>query len=1297
MSKSTLSITYQVAENGNGANILKADLDGIRELFRQLHIEGEKFKSVFLGTAAITSTFNGLTTALSNAHSAIQSFTAGFVSFDDAMRKTNTMAGKNAEGFEMLKNQVTDLSKEIPVAREALAEGLYQTISNGVPEDNWIEYLRASSRSAVGGVADLGKVVNVTSTMIKNYGLEWSAAEEIQDKIQMTAKNGVTSFEQLADALPRVAANAATLGVSVDELMATFATLTGVSGNTAEVSTQLAAIFTALIKPSSEATQIATQMGIQFNAAAVQAAGGFQNFLTNLQQSVSEFSATSGMLEQEVYGKLFGSAESLRALVPLTGELADKYTENVGAMADATGAMNTAFEDMAGGVTAKNTVIQNAINASMDSVAEFLSSFQPTLNVITQLGGLAFSFFAIFGALIKLINATHILKGATIALRWTFTGLRTDLVGLTVGWNLCSGGMVAAKVATIALKVALRGLLAATGIGLAVMAVVEVFNLFTSSSESATDATDNLTEAQKRAQEVAERNEELQNQVVQSVQSAQAEYYKYTSKVEAFNGTKEEENALIDELNSKYGDLFDRFDTLQQWYRVLTGCSKIYTEQLLAEARARLFADEIAKLDLADYNIRHNADGSQRLYSTKRETERVAVTHETQGMGVTGYKDVEIVGTSDLDKANKKLADNAATRKAYKEIINQSLKAQEEARKQIDAEVAKIKGITPGGKSEKNGTKKLADKSLEDLKAQKSLLETQLQKSRPSDDVSAKVQEYKDVNKAIENREKALGLNKGSKGKNAKKKAPKKVVEGDNLSREQLTTNIELYTKKLTSEDTEEQKVMRQKIKNWREAIDKIDIATRAAQRPQTLDTLKNIDAEIEYQRFLRERSTDDAIAGIDKEIARLEKLKRAMALKNYVASPVDQLETYADLNEEIAAANDLMQMATAEERVQIQKRINELQKLKEKWDEVLENLEKPAPIGQLNNIKGLQKAVQYYNALQQKANGDEFTENQRIINALQKKIDAIQRGASLLDNQTEIDKVNRLQGKEYKVKVRSYGFEELTDKIKELNRQLNDLDNPPTDGQRKMIKDQIKVYEKWRAEGVKSFDTYRSGWTSLSGGVDAINSITAAIEGDGNAWEKTTAIVSAGLQIYDSIAEVVALVDMLTVALGLKHDKTMENVEADTLAGATAVTAAGMEATGSGIAVGAKEAETEASHEKTTANVAEAASGVMAAHASIPWVGIAIGAGMLAVMLGLMAGLPKFADGGIAYGPTLGLFGEYAGASSNPEVVAPLNKLKTLIEPREAAVVGGHVEFEIDGRKLRGVLNSVNKLSSRS
>lgn len=42
--------------------------------------------------------------------------------------------------------------------------------------------------------------------------------------------------------------------------------------------------------------------------------------------------------------------------------------------------------------------------------------------------------------------------------------------------------------------------------------------------------------------------------------------------------------------------------------------------------------------------------------------------------------------------------------------------------------------------------------------------------------------------------------------------------------------------------------------------------------------------------------------------------------------------------------------------------------------------------------------------------------------------------------------------------------------------------------------------------------------------------------------------------------------------------------------------------------------------------------------------------------------GATPFANGGIVSGPTMGLIGEYPGAKSNPEVVAPLDKLKDMI-----------------------------------
>ncbi len=252
----------------------------LHRVLDQAKTEAEKFDKVLVNFNQHIEKFQSINNAISQIAGTLSTVTEESRTFSAAMNAANTMAGKNGEGFAKLKDEVTELAKTIPVAREELANGLYQVISNGVPEDNWIDYLNKSAKASVGGIADLGETVKVTSTIIKNYGLSWDMAGDVQDKIQLTAKYGVTSFEQLAQALPRVTSNAATLGVSVNELMATFATLTGVSGNTAEVSTQLAAVFTALVKPSSEARKKAQEMGIGFDAAAIKAAGGMRNFLT---------------------------------------------------------------------------------------------------------------------------------------------------------------------------------------------------------------------------------------------------------------------------------------------------------------------------------------------------------------------------------------------------------------------------------------------------------------------------------------------------------------------------------------------------------------------------------------------------------------------------------------------------------------------------------------------------------------------------------------------------------------------------------------------------------------------------------------------------------------------------------------------------------------------------------------------------------------------------------------------------------------------------------------------------------
>jgi hypothetical protein len=74
----------------------------------------------------------------------------------------------------------------------------------------------------------------------------------------------------------------------------------------------------------------------------------------------------------------------------------------------------------------------------------------------------------------------------------------------------------------------------------------------------------------------------------------------------------------------------------------------------------------------------------------------------------------------------------------------------------------------------------------------------------------------------------------------------------------------------------------------------------------------------------------------------------------------------------------------------------------------------------------------------------------------------------------------------------------------------------------------------------------------------------------------------------------------------------------------------------------------------------------------------------------------PKFAKGGIVSGPTLGLMGEYPGASSNPEVIAPLDKLQSILGG-SADGSGFIAETRVSGRDLSIVLNRYNKEANRT
>lgn len=1303
--KSTISITFKLDGDGKGFKALTADADGLKQVITASVVEAQKLNKSMMDWSLSVQAIGQVSNAITQLNNTFQTITGESNQFTKAMRAANTMAGKDAAGFKQLKGQVADLAKELPIARDQLANGLYQVISNGVPEDNWLSFLEATAKASIGGLADLNQAVTVTATIIKNYGLAWEDAGSIQDKIQMTAKNGVTTFEQLADALPSVAGSAATLGVSIDELMAVFATCTGVTGNTAEVSTQLGAVLKALIKPSTEAAKAADAMGIQFDAASVKAAGGLDNFLKELDQTITEYAARTGELRETIYGNLFGSARALRLLTSLTGEQAGKFTENIGVMADSAGSIDAAFEQMASTGEAAAQKLKNQFAGITDAIAGIGRTAAPIMafsaNVLISVNSVL--------TLSKSLKALNIQQLLT-ATRAKASGAAMLLLGLNTNkaaavQRVFNGALRSGVYASTALKLALRGLMIATGVGVAIAAVTAIIEAFTNKTEEATDKTDLLADAE----------DAFKSKFSEVKTALDAEIKKLHELIKA----KQDTTTAVAELNTKYGEIFGTHKTAADWYDTLTTKSKDYAMQLAFEAKAAALNAKIAE-NAAQMHI--NAEKMRRMAEAGEDK---ITTHRT--VTDRAHGDVYDVAETKTNPAYQQLADESAQLQADNDALAKELGV-------VEAAAGKYASSIKGAGDAAGAAAKQVAISEMNLNQVKAKLEANEKEGAATTDPK-RLAQLKAENQQLQARKKVLedmqGLGK-SGGSGAKFTADPKTIK-------ELSDNIEIYKKKLTGADTAEQRAIQSQIAAWQRKKDEIELAQKAAAVPEEikslddvakaldylrakrkaasaediagidaeiaeyemlqaamerpasvgyLSSLKDIDAEIAYQRKRREHANGATIAEIDAEIARLERLKAATEKAGVIAIPNDQLQSYDQLNAKLSYYRTLLDTATAAERADIQAQIDALEELKAVWDSATAAANIPDDFTKLDTIDKLDKAISYYSALQKKASADEVQAIQQTINKLEAKRAAIQRGIDIAKAQQEVNDISGLGTREFKLKIRSIGFDELTAKIRDLRRQLADLNNPVTEGQRKDIEALIATYESWRNTCAQSIETYRSAWDGIKNVGNAIQNVTEALEGNGTAWQKITAIIDAFFSVVDGIKSVIAVIEMLT-SVTQAHATAKAAEAAAVTAEASAEVSAGAQKVATNATVSASNLAL------ATTNTLAAGSGAASAVASIPYVGPILAIAAIASIIGAILAIPKFAAGGLAYGPTLGMFGEYAGASNNPEVVAPLDKLRGMLEPRDT--MAGKVRFEIAGRTLVGVLEKETDLRKRS
>lgn len=262
--------------------------------------------------------------------------------FNKGMANVATLIPGNVMRVNDLKDIVQDLAVETGKTTDAVTGGLYQVISAFGDSADTAKILEINAKASAAGLAEVTDSVNLTSAVMKGYGdISAEAAQKAADLAFQTVKLGQTTFPELSASIGRTIPLAAQLGIKQEELFAGFATLTGVTGNTAEVSTQFASMLRAMIKPTTAMSEAIKDLGFSSASAMTEELG--------LVGSLQALMGTTDGTEESV-AKLFGRAEALTGVFALNGSQAEVFQEKLVAMIDSTGAMIEAFKEQTEGV-----------------------------------------------------------------------------------------------------------------------------------------------------------------------------------------------------------------------------------------------------------------------------------------------------------------------------------------------------------------------------------------------------------------------------------------------------------------------------------------------------------------------------------------------------------------------------------------------------------------------------------------------------------------------------------------------------------------------------------------------------------------------------------------------------------------------------------------------------------------------------------------------------------------------------------------------------------------------------------
>ena len=617
-----ITLTDKISD---GLKKIKSMFDGVTSSSRQATSQTDKFRSICDKLKATD--FVAVAEKFERVGEAVGEAAAAGMQFRQSVADLSSITGIAGKDLEDLAERSRAIGRESGLGADTAARA-YSLLASQI-EISRIgmkglnELAEQSVTLAEASGMSLDAAANALAATVNQFGLSADEAGRVTNVLAAGSKYGAAEIEDLSDSFRIAGATASAMGLSVEATAGALEILSQANLKGHESGTALRNI---IIRLNTELGVDLGETSLGKALEALQPKIEDAAYLTKVfgveNIAAAQFLIQNARAVDEMTAKVTGTNTAMEQAAVRTDTQMHKYMQ-----------MKAVLEDL------KITLTEHAgILAPIAMVAA--ENAQAIAMLRLAFGGLR-------GGVVRAVVGIAGMVRATATATRNFVLYGGAARGAAAGSALLGGAARGAAAGVGMLGVALRALLVSTGIGVALMALGAAVSAFTDDTEEAAQAAESVADSY--------------DSVKESMAGVRAQMESDLATLKNWTGSKEEEAALVDRLNNRYGETMGYFASAADWYKALTENSAAWCRQMENEARMRKLADEAAEIQQNIHDIRYNDDGSTRLYSTKRNTRYKAGANAgaanwaTPGAMAFSGEFEEIVGSSDVEKANAKL------------------------------------------------------------------------------------------------------------------------------------------------------------------------------------------------------------------------------------------------------------------------------------------------------------------------------------------------------------------------------------------------------------------------------------------------------------------------------------------------------------------------------------------------------------------------------------------------------------------------------------------------------------------